>query len=171
MNLSKEVKRKIFITLCILVIIVSLILNIVLLSANIFKGKYKAKDSDGNTITIIFYDNTYSMESRNGFFLYQKLADYNQTPTSMTLKKDCIVLLGTTTWESDTYYLYRDSVFHLSYAGRGNSSIKDMDFYCPSAIFLQVLYPLLILLSVVVLVMILNNKIFHIERKMDNKSD
>lgn len=44
MNLSKEVKRKIFITLCILVIVVSLVLNIVLLSTNIFKGKYKAKN-------------------------------------------------------------------------------------------------------------------------------
>lgn len=111
------------------------------------------------------------MGSRNGFFLYQKLSDYNQSPTSMTLEKDCIVLLGTTTWESDTYYLYRDSVFHLSYAGRGNSSIKDMDFYCPTAIFLQVLYPLLILVSAIILVLIFNKKILFNKQNIDSKSE
>ncbi len=168
MNLSKEVKRKIFISFCIFIIVVSLVLNIVLLSTNIFKGKYNAKKSDGNTTTIIFYDNTYSMGSRNGFFLYQKLSDYNQSPTNMTLEKDCIVLLGTTTWESDTYYLYRNSVFHLSYAGRGVSSIKDMNFYCPTAIFLQVLYLLLILSAIVLLALILSKKILCNEQKVNS---
>lgn len=162
----QSTKSKITVVICILIIIVSIILNIVLLSTKVFKGSYTAHDKNGNTITIIFYDNTYTLDrgsrydKETGFYHYQALSDYNQSPTSKNLEKDCILLLSSTSFESDTYYLYKDSVFHLSYAGWGNSSIEDMEFYCGQAIFLQVLFPTLIVASIGIIVLIYKKKIF-----------
>ena len=158
--MSKSAKRKITVLICILIIIVSIILNVILLSTKVFRGSYTAQDSSGKKITITFYDNTYSMGNRMGFYYYQSLSDYTYSSTNKKLEKDCIILLGDTNMELDTYYLYKNSVFHLSYAGWGNSSINGMKFYCSVAIFLQVLYPILIIISIVLIVLIYMKKIF-----------
>lgn len=153
-------KKKIAVCVSILLIFVSVILNISLLSTKVFKGKYVGHNENESSYTIYFYDNTYTLNNKSGFFLYQSISDYEQNPTNKHLEKDCIVLLDSTGWESNTYYLYKESVFHLSYAGFGNSSIKNMNFYCFEAIFLQILYSALILVSIITLILIYKGKLF-----------
>ncbi len=136
---------------------VALISNIALLAKPVFNGTYKASVSNGETVKIRFYDNTYTYTQekdnkctycKSGFFIFfhaNKYDDIEEFPAIDEIRRSIIVLADIPNLESD--YLYQKSVFKLT----EKTSSGNINFYCGTAIFLQVLYVLTIAISIIVL--------------------
>ncbi len=141
-------------------IAIAVISNIALLSKPVFHGTYKASLSSGETVTIRFYDNTYTtikdehgeVNYSTGFYKYIPATQYKGTyPDNIKIK--CSVIEAPTTF-------YKKSVFKLT-----ETDFYKSDFYCGTAIFLQVLYVLTIAISIIVLFCYNHS----IQKKLQNK--
>ncbi len=150
-------KTKIKKIIPIVVLVVSLILNIILLTTDVFKGKYTAK-SNTNKFSLRFYDNTFTLIGEEdtynlytyGFFEYIQQSKYKTSPTSIDLKHDAVILhrADTTSSGSSSYLRFdKKTIFCLSYQGGYLNSEYIGNFYCYSAIFLQIFYAVLIISS------------------------
>lgn len=142
-----KTKSKIITAIALIVIIIAVILNIVLLSSDIFKSTYTYRD--GNSITkITFYDNTYTSITTErmqitgtnlGFYQYIPKVKYKET------EYDTLILQSV---KGNSVGYRRNSVFSFTYAP---DSENEETYTCGVAIFLQVLYILLILGSIIFL--------------------
>lgn len=141
----------------VIILVVSIILNIVLLSTDIFKGTYTAKTSTeklslrfyDNTFTLIGEDDTYSLYTY-GFSQYVKKSKYKNSPTNVKLNYDAVILhrANASSSGSSSYLRFdKKNIFCLSYKEGYLSAQSVKNFYCYPAIFLQVLYIVLIISS------------------------
>ena len=132
-------------------IIISIILNIMLLTTKLFHGTYTANiDSTSSpyklTQKLRIYDNSYTLTTIEndkyaaievGFYIYMPKSKYNKTPTSKDIKYDSIALLEFSDYSHDQL-LYRRSVFRLTYETYDYSQNEPhiVSYYCKIAIFL-----------------------------------
>ena len=147
-------KRKIKTASCVFVLILTLILNIVLLSTNVFQGTYQ-NTSVGAKITL--YDNTYNFDilgertysfRERGFFGYYEL---NKMPTRYSDFKNDLLTLVPNGKNDSSHIFERKNVFCISLYDSSSLSIEGQNFYCGEAIALQVVYAVLMLVSIIVL--------------------
>lgn len=167
MRLLKNTKARAFINITLsLSIIVAFILNIVLLSTDVYKGCYKGDLPNGNTVEIYIYENSYTyIELKNeqyqrykvGLFEFIEARKYKQTSTSKEFSEDTLILLDSNN-DSGYKYLQRKSVFCISGEYWGNSDKVDVNYYCGMAIFLQVLYVLIEVIAIIILIIINRQK-------------
>lgn len=116
-------KQKITIISSSIVLLVSIILNIIILCAPVFPGKYTYTDREGYKTTYTFYGNTYTyIDSEDSatfgfYYRYEKKLYFKSTEkSSFTSAK-------------------RNSVFSFSFSSNSTSSVK---FRCNQAIFIQI---------------------------------
>lgn len=158
-----KTKSKIITTIALIVIVIAVILNIVLLCTDVFQGKYKCSD-DKYDYEITFFDNTYSENTyikfnqsslsgsfRAGDLVSSDFGFYQYIPQSKYSEAEYNTLILSsrkgTSHGSSKYK--RNSVFSFTYAPDSKNTTT---YTCYTAIFLQVLYGVLILASIAVIV-------------------
>lgn len=162
-------KRKTITAVTIFILTITIILNICLLTAPVVKGKAYSYKNETKTCDYYFYDNTYSTNGHyliNGRKYFSQAADLYtytnkediETSNSSKVRYDELHLFaGFKTYnygvtERDYYTLYRCSVFKYTNSIEPN---EDAEFYyCKFAIFLQVIYALTVVSSIIVLICI-----------------
>lgn len=146
-NFDKQNHKKIWInSIMFSIFIVCIIANIVMVTADVFHGTYSGITSDNTKLEITFYNNTFTQKVyRNGDLQDNKFGFYSSTEYN---NEQYINLSFTNTSYVESYK--RKNVFILEY--------KESLFHCSTAIFLQVLYGIDYLISL--LVFFLYNKKF-----------
>ncbi len=167
MSILKNAKVKIVINIILgLIIVIAFILNMVLLTTDVYKGCYKGDLPNSNTVEIYLYDNSYTyIELKNGqyqrykvgLFEFIEASKYKQTPTSKDFSEDTIILLDSDN-DRGYKYLQRKNVFCICGVYWENNDEVDVNYYCGMAIFLQVLYVLLEVIAIIILIIINKQK-------------
>ena len=154
-------KTKIVRVISVCILLLTIILNIVLLSTKVFKGKeYVCKEE--SVWRYCFYQNTYYLGReynnkivfwKNGFYTYESAKEIKKNHQNSNIKHDQV-------WVSDgsstgVKPLYRCSVFKFMDKDQPTADTKY--YYCGFAIFLQVLY-IIIMLASISTIIILNIK-------------
>ena len=154
MQLSKGKITKI---LCVVIFVLSLILNISLLTSDVYEGKYVAKygkedtykttvEFDGGAYTVYKWNKTEGrlIKFTAGFYFC-----YGEKNKVIELQDRAYVVSSSSYYE---HTLNRNSVFCLTLHNGEGLVPEDTKLYCYEAIFLQVLYLGLITASVVLYV-------------------
>lgn len=154
-------KSKIARVVCVCVLFLTIILNIVLLSTKVFKGKeYICKEN--GVWSYCFYQNTYSVKYEynneivvweNDFYKYVSAKEIKKSYHNVNIKHDYVWVNDGTKVENKA--LYRCSVFKFMDKDQPTADTKY--YYCGFAIFLQVLY-IIIMLASISTIIILNIK-------------
>lgn len=129
--------------LCVLVFVVSIILNISLISSKYQKAKYVYKIDDFRTCEITFYDNTFEYIQKEGQYYIHHIAGFvKYRPNNSIIfndedngNYDCLLL-------DDLGVFKRKNIFVIE------NSTGDK-FICAKAIFLEVIYILSSIFSLV----------------------
>lgn len=148
-----KTKQKIVIAIASIILAISVIFNIVLLSSDVFQGNY-SHNEDGDITKITFFDNTYSSVSqKNGQITSTNFGFYQYIPSSKykEAQYDTLILVSNKSNSSTGYK--RNSVFSFTYAPDSEDAVT---YTCGTAIFLQVLYALLILGSMIFILIYYN---------------
>ena len=149
-------KAKILVAVYSLVILVSVILNIALLCSPVW-GTYTHTYEDGSKSKYTFYDNTYTYTSydKNGDYTGYGGDFFKYVPKSKLREAEYnTLILGNTKYK-------RNSVFSFSYL-RGSETVTYIN---KAAIFFQVLFPCLTVLSIIGIIMNKKNNNNNEERK------
>ena len=148
-----KIKQKIVIAIAAIVLVISVVLNITLLCTDIFDGTY-TKFKNGYSTKITFFDNTYSSVSqKNGQITSTDFGFYQYIPSSKYNKAEYNTLILESNKSNSSTGYKRNSVFSITYAPDGEDAVT---YTCSTAIFLQVLYALLILGSMIFILIYYN---------------
>lgn len=163
-----KTSKKIIVGISVLILLLSIILNIVLLCTDVFRGRYTCSD-EKYRYEITFYDNTFAKETRvkksfsqfdglfnvtykagqlvgydYGFYQYIKSSEYKDAEYNT-------IILDSSRYSSSTLYRYtRNSVFSFTYETKNNKET----YTCGVAVFLQVLYALLIVCCIITIILV-----------------
>lgn len=159
-------KKKIVFSLSIFVLVLSIVLNIVLLTEGVFHGVYTNKQPD-YIEKITFYNNTFSYESeveseisRTDYGFYQ----YIPKSKDNSAQKNVLVLYSAKYESSETIYT-RNSVFSFTL----ELNNQKITYVCKGAIALQIFYALLIAASATTIILFIKKQRQHVKSKKDGE--
>ena len=132
-------KNKVIVLSSIFVLILTIALNIVLLTTPIFKGTY-TYEKNNQIKKIVFYDNTYSFDFDFGFYEYVSKNSNENIDYNLVVFNSCK--------NNNSFSYRRNSVFTLTKTLNNNKVEK---YTCYTAIFLHIIYVYLSIASIVVI--------------------
>lgn len=178
MRILKNTRMKLFINILLyMVIALAIIFNIVLLRTDVYNGAYSATLPNGERAIVTFYDNTYTYIEQNngryetynvGFFKYFYASKFEQSSTQEN--EILLILSSDDNYFSKYMYFKRNSVFCISKQFNNKDGNQIVSYYCSTAIFLQVLYALLVILAIIILVLF-NRKFKQTKTSEENVED
>ena len=146
-----KTSKKIIVGISILILLAAIILNIVLLCTNVYKGTYESID-DKYRYTFTFYDNTFTANTyQNGQLVRQNYGFFQCVKATEYQEAEYDTLILNYSKSNNSTPCRRNSVF--SFTTYPNTSYGQT-YTCQSAILLQILYALLIICCIIAIILV-----------------